>query len=137
VTLTPFRVQAYVNWGRWVVPCPRCPSALGYWSDAPVPDITTGTPVFRCWECDTRAEIEWPSEEMVHGIERLLLMRPDVTTQNWLPGETLVDLMWENGAHGILSDLPTDLDLQLVVEPERIRVDTLPLTHRRELKAIG
>lgn len=125
--LVSVRVKAFASWGRWVAPCPRCPSAL---------DLEPQTPVFQCWECGTRAEVEWPSEEMVYGIERLLLMRPDVTKQNWLPGETLVDLVRENGAHGILS-LPDDYDAHLIVEPERIRVDTLPVTFRRELKAIG
>jgi hypothetical protein len=137
MSLVPLRVPASVNWGRWIVDCPACPAALGYWTDAPRPDIVVGAPFFQCWTCGARAEIEWPSPQMRHGIERLLLMRPDETTQNWLPGETLIDLMWENGAHGILSDLPDDPDLQLVVETERIRVDTLPLAYRRELKAIG
>jgi hypothetical protein len=123
----PFRMLARANWGRWVVDCPRCPSALS---------LAPQSPVFQCADCGTRAEVEWPSQEMVYGIERLLLMRPDVTKQNWQPGETLIDLVAENGAHGILS-LPDGYDAHLIVEPERIRVDTLPVTFRRELKAIG
>lgn len=123
-----FRVPAFANFGRWVVACPRCPHAV----DA---DAHTRTPVFACDMCGLRAEVEWPSAEMVHGIERLLLMRPDYTKQNWLPGETLVDLMQENAEHGIFADVPDGLSL--TVTDERIRVDTLPITHRRELRAVG
>jgi hypothetical protein len=121
------RVPAYVNWGRWVADCVRCPSAE---------QLNLMQPVFLCTECRTAAEIEWPSEEMAHGIQRLLLMRPNTTKQNWLPGETIIDLMRENAEHGIFSDLPDGLGLELVVDPEGIRVDTLPLNHRRELQAL-
>lgn len=124
--LVSVRTKAYANWGRWVAGCSRCPSAL---------DLAPLTPVLQCWECGTRTEVEWPSEEMVYGIERLLLMRPDVTKQNWTPGETLVDLVTENGMHGIFA-LPEGFEPRLIVDPERIRVDTLPVTFRRELKAV-
>jgi hypothetical protein len=127
VTLAKFRLQARANWGRWVVSCFRCPSAL---------DLLPGAPVFFCRECGSSAEVEWPPDELRYGIERLLLMRPDVTTQNWQPGETLIDLMRENAAHGIFTELPDDR-ANLIVEPERIRMDNLPPTFRRELKAIA
>jgi hypothetical protein len=121
-----FYVQPYANWGRWVIDCPRCPNAE---------DTTPDSTGFLCTECGARADIEWPSGEMVYGIERLLLMRPDRTKQNWYPGETLADLMWENGQHGIF-DIPDELEPTLIVDPERIRVDTLPPTFRRELGPI-
>lgn len=124
-TVARFTVPAYVSWGRWVARCPRCPSAeLAH----------VGQP-FVCEFCGLICDIEWPSDEMRYGIERLLLMRPDSTKQNWLPGETLTDLMAENGAHGIF-DFPDGYDMAstaLVVDNERIRVDTLPSTRRREL----
>lgn len=123
--LEPFRVFAEANWGRWVVRCPRCPSAL---------DGVPGDPAFRCWECGATAAVDWPPEATVAGVERLLLMRPDVTTRNWLPGETLIDLVVENAAHGIWD---TDTPGELTVDDGRIRVDTLPLTHSAELKAIA
>lgn len=123
MTLVKFRIPAYFNYGRWVVSCCRCP-----WADEPRP----GFPVFVCQECGVRAEIEWPAEEMRHGIVRMLHQRPDRTKRNWYPGETLIDLMAENAAHGLYADAPGDL----TVEPERIRVDTLPLTFRRELRAV-
>ena len=126
-TLTPYAVPAFANWGRWIAHCPRCPNAeLAY----------VGKP-FMCSFCGLICDIEWPPEEMRYGIERLLLMRPDPSKQNWLPGETLTDLMFENGAHGIFA-FPEGYDLAstaLVVDDERIRVDTLPSTRRRELVA--
>jgi hypothetical protein len=67
---------------------------------------------------------------MVNGVERLLMMRPDPSTRNWFPGETLGDLMMENGAHGIfdhLGHLAVTPGVSLfTVEEERIRVDNLP-----------
>jgi len=125
VTLILYRLPVVANWGRWIVRCPRCPSA----------DLAPAD-VFWCTECGARAEVEWPSPELRYGIERLLLMRPDVTTQNWQPGETLVDLMVENGAHGIFTELPDDRST-LAVDDGRILMDNLPPTFRRELKAIA
>lgn len=121
-----FRVPAYVSWARYVADCPRCPNAEL---------VARFQAAMMCTECGARAELEWPSEEMVYGIERLLLMRPSVANQSWLPGETLLDLVAENASHGILTPLPDDYDWRLVVEPERIRMDNLPATHRRELGA--
>jgi hypothetical protein len=66
---------------------------------------------------------------MVWSVERLLLMRPDPMTQNWEPNETLIDLMWENGAHGIF----TGATGKLTVNESEIRMDTLPATRRPEL----
>jgi hypothetical protein len=90
-------------------------------------------PVAQCWDCGERGEALWPPDEVVHSIERLLLMRPDVTTQNWQPGETLHDLMWENGAHGIFTGVPGEL----LVDEGGIRMDSLPANRRPELKAIA
>jgi hypothetical protein len=86
-------------------------------------------PVFQCWDCGARSEVLWPPEGMVWSVERLLLMRPDPMTQNWEPGETLIDLMWENGAHGIF----TEATGELTVNESEIRMDTLPATCRPEL----
>lgn len=117
-------VYVEANWGRWTARCPRCPSALM---------VERFAPVFSCQECGARAEVLWPPEDMVWSIERLLLMRPDVTTQNWQPGETLTHLMWENGAHGIFTDVPGEL----IVDEGKIRMDSLPANRRPELKAIA
>jgi hypothetical protein len=127
MTLARFTVPAFVNWGDWKVRCPRCPNA----------DLARVSQPFACETCGLVCDIEWPSEEMRYGIGRLLLMRPDPSKQNWLPGETLTDLMAENAAHNIF-DFPEGYDMAstaLVVDDERIRVDTLPSTRRRELAA--
>jgi hypothetical protein len=119
-------MKARAHRGIWIADC-VCRSASR---------LYRMQPGFICPECGARIEVEWPSEEMVYGIERLLLMRPDPLNQNWLPGETLQDLAWENGAHGVFTDIPAGMD-QLVIEPERIRVDTLPLAQLREFRALG
>lgn len=91
-------IHARANWGRWVGDCPSpfCASAL---------QLSAEQPWFRCRDCDATAEIVWPVQP--GDIERLLMMRPDETTRNWEPGETLHDLIEQNLAHGIL---PWDLD---------------------------
>lgn len=128
-------VEAFVSWGRWIAPCAFCPNAVR---------PTFGTPAFQCRMCDTVSEIVWPSEEMARGIYRLLMMRPNYTNRNWLPGETLNDLMWENGENGIFDHLEargveatpgTDL---FVVEGDHIRIDALPaLTPVRPRRMVG
>ncbi len=113
---------ARANWGRWCVDCPRCTSALA---------LRPGAPVFDCWDCGARADIAWPS--FTHDVERLLAMRPDVTTRNWEPGETLHDLLAENMAHGVM---PLPLDgggTLLTILGDRIIRDALPAAHTRVL----
>ena len=133
-TLTP-----RANWGRWLVDCPHCSSALTIdsewgWYD-PLNKKIQPRSYFRCWDCGLTAEVEWPPDELVFSAERLLMMRPDPKTRNFDPKlETLNDLMWENGAHGIFDDLD-QLDLHgvsdhlfLSVSDSGIRTDQLPLT---------
>jgi hypothetical protein len=119
----PGVTAAEANWGRWVARCSWCPSAI---------TAEPGLPAYRCVECARWNEVVWPDADMVHGVLRLLSMRPDVTTQNWLPGETLVDLMIENGQHGIFDGATDDF----VVEEGRIRMDALPGS-AQPLKAVA
>jgi len=114
--------EAYVNWGRWVAKCDVCPWAA---------TLQRATRHIECPLCGTVTEILWPSDDMVAGIGRLLTMRPNPQTRNWLPGETLRDLMWENGAHGIFDGLSEALGATpgaalLGVDDNRIRLDRLP-----------
>lgn len=83
---------ARVNWNRIVVDCPRpgCTSALM------VPPFSPG---FECWDCGWSAPIVWPPN--LADIVAVLLMRPDPKTRNWEPGETVMELVGENLAHGI------------------------------------
>jgi hypothetical protein len=88
-------VYAEANWGRWVGRCNGryCFSAM---------QLTRFQPVFRCADCGTGADVVWPP--FVEDAERLLMMRPDPRTRNWLPGEDLHDLLAENMVHGVLAD---------------------------------
>ena len=118
--------------GMWIVDCQRCRNAehLERFQTAVV-----------CSYCEITIEVLWPAGDMVHSIERLLLMRPIPYTQNWNPGETLHDLVRENGEHCFFY-LPAYVwavfgSNPLVVEDGNIRRDMLPVTRRREFKAIG
>jgi hypothetical protein len=42
----------------------------------------------------------WPPDPA--AIEQILSMRPDFTTRNWHPGESIPDLIAENLAHGLV-----------------------------------
>jgi hypothetical protein len=65
---------------------------------------STGT----CGSCAARGtgattrwpSIVWPADP--EGIEALLAMRPARKNRNWLPGETLQELLAENAAHNVL-----------------------------------
>jgi len=91
--LLPAGNYVIANWGRWVVNCasPACASAMQVWP---------GQEWVRCADCATlAADLIWPADP--DGIEILLSMRPAEWNRNWLPGETLEDLLVENVAHGI------------------------------------
>lgn len=118
--------KARANWGRWIVDCPSpfCTSALA---------AAPGTESFTCWDCGAEGEIEWPANW--GDIERLLTMRPDPITRNWLPGETLEDLQTENVENGIFSllDLPPGLHGYKLLEivDDRIALDKVALDFSR------
>ena len=116
-------VAARANWSRWIVDCPACPAAL---------TMQPGSPQFACWDCGCRAEVLWPTEDMVRGVERLLMMRPLAQNRNWEPGETLHDLLAENVAHGIG---PTREGERMMIVGDQIELDTLPT--RRRAKALA
>jgi hypothetical protein len=123
-----FVAEASANWSRWVVRCGQCPNA-GQLHPLTRRGRYDPPPYFACTHCLAITEVIWPSEDMVKGVERLLMMRPDPSTRNWVPGETLHDLIFENGAHGIFDNigegLPPGVTL-FAVEDDRIRADALP-----------
>ena len=45
---------------------------------------------------DHPMRVVFPPDEFVKGIEIALMMRPDKMNRNWLPGETISDLIKEN-----------------------------------------
>jgi hypothetical protein len=90
-------IEVFANEGRWIAQCPdrACRSAqLACKTD----------PRFMCHECANRENagkwlpLKWPRN--VGKIEALLAKRV-VVNQNWLPGETLKDLLADNLEHGI------------------------------------
>lgn len=87
---------AYANFGRWVVDCPRpwCTNAM---------QVARGQAMFECLgpdSCGWTAPIVWPPDP--DAIEAILAVRPANAVRNWLVGETLVQLIEENAAHGFI-----------------------------------
>ena len=86
---------AYVNHGNWMVDCPfpGCNSA----------QFASRTDRrFYCVECGRGwVAVTWPSELDVAAIEAALSIRPESTTRNWFPGESVADLQAESAAHGV------------------------------------
>jgi hypothetical protein len=91
------QVKVFVNDGRWLVQCPHCNSAqLAARSD----------PRFFCIECQNNgtmlwAQVVWPADPT--GIETELSARPHAVNQQWLPSETVADLVAENAANGVVA----------------------------------
>ena len=103
--------------------------------------LTRFQPAVECDYCGMFYELIWPAEGTVYSIERLLLMRPLPYTRNWWPGETVQDLMRENGEHGVFSNPKlaeghVPATTLLCVDDEGIRKDMLPVTVQREFKAV-
>jgi hypothetical protein len=119
-------VPARVDWGRWVADCLWCNGAAL---------LTVGAPIFEC-PCGALWEVVWPAEDMVRGITRLLMMRPQ-ENRWWAPGDTLTLLLVENVQHGILNDLPSGpLGPVFAVDDHRIVSDQLPALTSRASKAV-
>ena len=113
---------AFADWGSWKARCAWCTSALA---------LSRFQEGFVCWDCGRPVEVVWPSAAMVRGVERLLTMRPDPMNWNWLPGESLHDLLAENVAHGVMA---ADSGSVLAIMGDEIVTDTFPaLAGRREL----
>lgn len=126
-------VEAHASWSRWAARCGLCP-----WGT----DLRRLTPYIECLFCGTVTEVIWPSDSMMDAVERLLMMRPDPSTRNWFPHETLHDLMFENGAHGIFDHID-QLGIETMpgkslfaVDDGGIRVDNLPALKSRVRREI-
>lgn len=108
----PGVAYAEANWGRWVARCPRpwCANAM---------QLDAGQRMFSCLGfggCGYRTDIIWPPDPLM--IEAILEMRPVPRTRNWLPGESLEDLIAENAAHGCL---PPELLAAAQTDPVLLR----------------
>ena len=90
--------QARINWGRWIVDCLHCNSAL---------DVTPTETQGICLDCGTEwFEIVFPSTPIKQGIETALLKRPGkrgglFPNSNWDPGQAVADLHRDNQRMGI------------------------------------
>lgn len=83
---------AYHNHGRWIAECPHCHFAIA---------VRPGFVDFLCGRlpngrllktgCGLEAKVQWPAD--VEGIEVALAERSRTENRNWLPGETVVDLL--------------------------------------------
>lgn len=124
--------EAHASWGMWAARCGYCPGAER---------LQRFQPYIECLDCGTVTEVIWPTEEMVRGVERLLMMRPAPANRNWFPGETLHDLMLENAEHGVMDPDFLGIDpppgqAMFIVDDSGIRFDNLPAVKHRVRKAI-
>lgn len=80
----------YVAFGKWLLRC-VCGNA---------PSVDPEWRLACCLECGAVFEqVAVPAD--YQAIEAVLLLRPAMRNQNWLPTETLDDLRAENAAHGV------------------------------------
>jgi hypothetical protein len=92
----PGVAYVFADWGMWKARCPRpgCTNAMA---------LDRDQATFTCLgldSCGFEAPVIWPADPQ--AIEALLAMRPLTRNQNWLPDETLADLIAENAAHDCL-----------------------------------
>lgn len=81
---------AYVNYGRWVIDCPRCNSGM----------LVSET-FAQCPECKVGVDVRWPERALREWAEGILSKRPR-DNRNWYPDrEGIEDLKAENLMHGI------------------------------------
>jgi hypothetical protein len=93
--------QAEVNRGRWIVCCPLIDPSTGVRCGG-AQMAADSDPRYFCLTCLNEAvgrkwlTVTWPDAETRSGIEDVLSQRPGSFFQNWLPSETVADLIAEN-----------------------------------------
>lgn len=112
--------RAYAYHGNWVADCPRegCGNVEHLFGlmmpRDPASPRTIRHTVFHCTYCTMEAEIDWPSDEQMHQILSVLMLRPVPHNRNWYPkdhpvavrfriphGQSVQDLIDENHEHGV------------------------------------
>ncbi len=100
------RAATYVNHGRWVVECDAadCRGAIDVSqrlsAAGVVCDCRDRTACYHQTDpCGHIIRIDWPTD--LEAIDRVLALRVDPITRNWLLGETVEDLKAENLLHGM------------------------------------
>jgi hypothetical protein len=115
---------AYVHWGNWIARCSHRDVCDGAAGGSVLPLFGAG---FICRSCGRATDVVWPSADMVESIGRLLMLRPHYKNRNWLPGETLHDLLEENAVHGVLPLRELSPKTTVMhIEGDRIIADALP-----------
>lgn len=122
-------IRARIELGHWLAECgtPYCRNALHL-------EYGAG---FLCGECGVAYDVLWPTPEIARRIIALLSYRPDWVNRNWLPHESVMDLLAENMLHGIehattpelgaaASRLWLDDNAQLHVLDEPLVIDAAP-----------
>lgn len=129
----------YLSHGRWVARCPRpgCANAeaFGRCDDGTVGGLAADG--FNCRAshggCGLQCAAQWPANRP--DIEALTLGRPAPSTRNWLPGETLDELLAENMEHGLVPVVGRPVAIAGEGDEQRILPPELTPGHdaRREL----
>lgn len=125
----PAAVHARIELGHWLAECgtPYCRNALRL-------EYGEG---FLCPACGLAYDVIWPAPGMARQIVALLGYRPDWVNRNWLPHESVMDLLAENMLHGVdhatspelgasASTLYLDDNAQLHVLDEPLVIDAAP-----------
>lgn len=98
----------YVNRGRWIVDCPNPECSWAY--DGITEDGRTRY-LYQCQGdhtgkgCGTPFELVWPPLDEAEEIAELLAARSNKANRNWVPSETVAQLIVENEAHLVGRDL--------------------------------
>lgn len=98
----------YINRGRWLIDCPNEECAWSYQAISP-----TGLPRYLhicCGDdtgpgCRTPLELVWPALDEAEQIVEALALRNLIATRNWLPTETVDQLLLENERYLVARDL--------------------------------
>lgn len=94
-------LKARIDWGRWLVDCPDCPSAAM---------VSENERVYWCLSCgNASVKFAWRKVQMPQArksIEAALMKRPaaqpnNAVTRNWKPGETVAELEKVNKDNGV------------------------------------
>ena len=91
-------LMAVVDANRWIVHCPTCKGAEFAWKTTPLVMCVT------CWNGANPVPysfrpVQFPPR--MKALEAVLMARPNPTTRNWSPGETVKALEDENEAYGL------------------------------------
>lgn len=116
----PGVAYAEVHRGMWIARCPQpyCDNAVA---------LPLGAPMMRCHGdrdcCERESPVMWPRDPV--AIATVLAARPVPKTRNWLPHETIHDLLDENAQHGLLPDAWQEIGGVLAKTTEGVVVDGL------------